>query len=191
MPLWSSLATMSPATSAVISGKNQIEPKRSITSGIARPGRVDVAAERHVLGLAALDRDGDDEDDGTSGGGAEAEVRALLRAQLAQLPAVDGERARHSCQLLGEPPPRDRAASPAPSPSVRSKKSSSSDAMRGASSRISAPASVSASDSAPTAASPSARNVMTAVVAARGVRDARAARRRRASARSSSVVRRR
>jgi hypothetical protein len=37
VPLWSSAATMSPETSDVISGKSQIEPKTSRTSGIASP----------------------------------------------------------------------------------------------------------------------------------------------------------
>ena len=37
VPLESSVATMSPATSAVTSGKNQKAPKNSPTSGIARP----------------------------------------------------------------------------------------------------------------------------------------------------------
>ena len=37
VPLWSSAATMSPATSAVISGNIQIEPNSSSTSGIASP----------------------------------------------------------------------------------------------------------------------------------------------------------
>ena len=37
VPLWSSEATMSPATSAVISGNIQIEPNSRSTSGIARP----------------------------------------------------------------------------------------------------------------------------------------------------------
>ena len=37
VPLWSSAATMSPATSAVMSGNIQIEPKSSSTSGIASP----------------------------------------------------------------------------------------------------------------------------------------------------------
>ena len=35
--LWSSEATMSPATSAVISGNSQIEPNSSSTSGTASP----------------------------------------------------------------------------------------------------------------------------------------------------------
>ena len=37
VPLWSSEAMMSPATSAVISGNSQIEPNSSSTSGTARP----------------------------------------------------------------------------------------------------------------------------------------------------------
>ena len=37
VPLPSSLATTSPATSATISGNSQIEPKISSTGGIARP----------------------------------------------------------------------------------------------------------------------------------------------------------
>ncbi len=37
VPLPSSVATMSPATSAVTSGKNQNAPKNSPTSGIASP----------------------------------------------------------------------------------------------------------------------------------------------------------
>ena len=37
VPLWSSAATMSPATSAVMSGNIQIEPNSSRTNGIARP----------------------------------------------------------------------------------------------------------------------------------------------------------
>jgi hypothetical protein len=37
VPLPSSAATMSPATREVTSGKNQIEPKKRPTSGIARP----------------------------------------------------------------------------------------------------------------------------------------------------------
>jgi hypothetical protein len=37
VPLENSEAMMSPATRAVISGKSQIEPKRSRTRGIARP----------------------------------------------------------------------------------------------------------------------------------------------------------
>jgi len=37
VPLWSSEAKMSPATSAVIRGYIQIEPNSSSTSGIDRP----------------------------------------------------------------------------------------------------------------------------------------------------------
>jgi len=37
VPLWSSEATMSPATSAVIRGNIQIEPNRRSTSGTASP----------------------------------------------------------------------------------------------------------------------------------------------------------
>ena len=37
VPLWSSVATMSPATSAVISGSSQNAPKARQTSGTAKP----------------------------------------------------------------------------------------------------------------------------------------------------------
>ena len=37
VPLWCSEAMMSPATSAAISGKSQIDANSSSTSGIARP----------------------------------------------------------------------------------------------------------------------------------------------------------
>ena len=37
VPLWLSDATMSPATSAVISGNAQIDMKKSTTNGVARP----------------------------------------------------------------------------------------------------------------------------------------------------------
>ena len=37
VPWWSSVATMSPATSAAISGNRNAEPKSSSTSGVASP----------------------------------------------------------------------------------------------------------------------------------------------------------
>src|SRR5204863_641154 len=60
-------------------------------------GLVDVAAEGDVLGTVApaVERHSRDEDDRHHGRQPEAEVGALLGAQLAQLPAVDGQYASH------------------------------------------------------------------------------------------------
>ena len=49
-----------------MSGNIQIEPNSSSTNGIARPGVVDVAPERDVLGLPVLRRDRDAKMIGTS-----------------------------------------------------------------------------------------------------------------------------
>ena len=54
-----------------------------------------VAAEGDVVGAALLGGERDGEDDRRQGGRAEPEVGALLRSQLAKLPAVDGEHAGH------------------------------------------------------------------------------------------------
>ena len=57
--------------------------------GHGEAGVADVAAERDVVGSAALDHEDDDEDDRDDDGGAEPEVGALLCEQLGDLPAVD------------------------------------------------------------------------------------------------------
>ena len=50
---------------------------------------MDVAAEGDVIWATPAGRHRDDEDDRHRGGGAQAEIGALLSPQLAQLPAVD------------------------------------------------------------------------------------------------------
>ena len=54
MPLWSSVATMSPATSAVISGSSQNAPKARQTSGTAKPVSRTKLAERQLVGALPL-----------------------------------------------------------------------------------------------------------------------------------------
>ena len=83
VPLWLSAATMSPATSAVISGNRQIEPNSSRTSGSRQAGFAHVAAEGDVGRSARSGRRARaTKMIGTTIGGAEAEVGALLGASL-------------------------------------------------------------------------------------------------------------
>ena len=118
---------------------------------------------------------------------AQSQVRALLEAQLEQLPAIDGGRR----WAISRPPPRRGLAAGAgsgvaPSPSVNEKNRSSSVTVCGASALISAPASTSACESSVTAAS-SAVNTELAVLVTVGVADPGLGLADR-SARSSSVV---
>ena len=86
---------MSPATSAVISGISQIEPKSGRRAGSRARSRARSARTRPRRARRRPGRQQrDDEDDRDDERRAEAEEGPLLREQLAQLPAVDGARAR-------------------------------------------------------------------------------------------------
>ncbi len=79
-------------------GDQREEPDRAEREQDERRGEArvaHVAAERDVVGSAALQGERDDEDRRRDRRGGEAEVGALLRDELAQLPAVDRQRARH------------------------------------------------------------------------------------------------
>src|SRR5439155_7016532 len=156
------------------------------------PGLVDVSPEGDVVRLAVLRPDGHGEDDRDSRGGAQPEVRPLLEAQLAQLPAVDGEHPRsHVRSPITAGTPASRGPAPfAPSPSVSAKKRSSSVAWCGESSRISAPASASASDRAATRSSAAARK-LSPLIAAGTTSSIPSCPAHTRSARASSVVTRR
>ena len=76
---------MSPATSAVISGRPQIDMKKRTTNGDGEAGVADVAAERHVVRAAVWSSEHDDEDDRDErsrrrGRGRCASARAAWRA---------------------------------------------------------------------------------------------------------------
>src|SRR5438128_4147306 len=80
----------------------------------------EVERERCIVWPALLEREHDDEEDRQQRRRAETDVRALLRGELAQLPAVGGERRRpHATAFSGA------------APSVSSKKRSSSAARSG------------------------------------------------------------
>ena len=181
---------MSPATSAVISGNIQTAPNSRITSGTARPLRVRYEREREVAPVAVVTEvDRDDEDDRHDCRGAEPEVRALLVAQLGQLPAVDGQR---PSALIGTPPREGARTGPAIArhprsvPSVSEKNRSSSVTVCGASAWISAPASTSAWDSSATAASSAVKQIRPCSTRTSAIPGCA---RQTASARSSSVRR--
>src|SRR3954465_5253323 len=131
VPLWSSDAKMSPATSAVIrgAGVERVKQKRAEQQQHKwdrQAAVVDVAAERDVVGpAAALQAGCDDEDDRHEDRGAEPEVGALLEAQLAQLPAVDRRSGRVHAMSPTSSVSAARPAS-APASSVREKNRSSS-----------------------------------------------------------------
>ena len=174
MPLPSSLATMSPATSAATSGSKKTgqEQQHQHRRGEPRLGDLrgeDVLAAVVVALVEALE---DDEDQRQDDHQAEAEVGALLGDQLAQLPAVDGQRGRARCgararlgAARGElrrrcssarhrrPRGLRRLSRRSPLPSVSRKNRSSSVASSGVSARIATPPRPSASDSSPTSRS--------------------------------------
>ena len=83
---------MSPATSAVISGNNQIDANTSSTSGIGQPGLAHVAAEGTSLGAPLWQ--GQRHRRRSAGSATTAPRPRYVRfceTQLAQLPAVDGQ----------------------------------------------------------------------------------------------------
>src|SRR5262249_56878823 len=61
-----------------------------------KPGVADVAAERDVVGAAALDKKHGHEHDRDEHGCPEAEVRPLLRGELGEFPAVDARDGGHT-----------------------------------------------------------------------------------------------
>ena len=78
---------MSPATSAVISGKNQNAPKNRPDERDRQAGLAHVVAERDALRAAVVGQQRGDEDQRHQQRAAEADVGALLGGELAQLPA--------------------------------------------------------------------------------------------------------
>src|SRR5205085_5911975 len=149
---------------------------------------------------AVAEVDGQHEQNRDEGGRAEAQVGALLEAELEQLPAVDGGDARPRTHPGGgaadrwNPRGLDRAhraataggsAFTAPSPSVSEKNKSSSVTVCGASIRISAPASISAWESSATAASSAVKTIRPWLIR---TSSSPGWARHTASARSSSVV---
>ena len=117
-------------------------------------GVVDVAAEGDVVRAAALGDEGDDEDDRHQRRRAEAEVGALLGAQLAQLPAVDGAARRGSRRAPRQRRARGRAGAAAAVALGQPEEEVLEGGVAAGSARAtSAPDSASASESAPTAAS--------------------------------------
>src|SRR5438552_5912659 len=91
------------------------------------PGLPDVAAERHVVGAAALEHEHRDEDDRDDRRRSETEVGALLGEQLGELPAVDAGEGGHTAATAAA-----RSWSE-DSPSVMPRKSSSRLAVSGTS----------------------------------------------------------
>ena len=158
VPLPSSVATMSPATSAVISGKNQNAAKNMPDQRDRQPGLANEVAERDPLGAVVVGQQCRDEDQRHQQRAAEPDVGALLRRQLAQLPGVDRGDARPA------EPDRDGAhvdtsiGSDSGEPSVIRKNSSSSVAVRGTSARSPIPAWARSSVNAATARSSAAND---------------------------------
>src|SRR5262249_44204907 len=105
----------------------------------------DVSPERHVVRAAGLQDEHDDEHDGHERSRDEPEVRALLREQLRELPAVDPGDAAHEATAV-------RSWS-LDSPPVSERNSSSSDSRSGTSAVIPMRACPSATESPATASS--------------------------------------
>ena len=94
MPLPSSAATMSPATRAAIRGSMKTDRNSSISTGVARPDWVMCEAKMlpwswPSMVVQVLNEHEDQRQDDRQ---PEAEIGALLGDQLAQLPAVGGQR---------------------------------------------------------------------------------------------------
>ena len=99
-----------------------------------------VAAERHVVGRAALKRERVTKISGTAIDRPEAEIGSLLRHELSELPAVSREEGRHHATSSTTGSAGGATAAEAPSCSVSWKKSCSSVACCGTSARTPMPA---------------------------------------------------
>src|SRR5581483_3493062 len=137
-------------------GDEREHPDRTEEQDHERDGQaaaVDVAPEGNVVRSALAEMGGDDEQDRHQRSRTQAEVRALLIAELGELPAVDGGDAGIAHAVAASAGSGAAAPSLPSAPSVSEKNRSSRVTVWGASARISAPASISACESSATACS--------------------------------------